>query len=81
MTATDLVDRLAAHRTLGAAPREELAWLVSHGSVRQMNAGDVLTAKGDDAGRIVRRCCRVASRFPSTAVPDRTRSWNGGKAT
>jgi signal transduction histidine kinase len=47
MTATDLVDRLAAHRTLGAAPREELVWLAAHGSVRQMNTGNVLTWKGD----------------------------------
>jgi hypothetical protein len=25
----DLVDQLAAHRTLGGAPRAELAWLAS----------------------------------------------------
>lgn len=41
-----LVDRLAAHRTVGAAPREELAWLASHGLLRQLHAGQVLTAKG-----------------------------------
>jgi len=46
MTATDLVDRLTQHKTLGAAPREELAWLASHGTLRQMNSGSVLTAKG-----------------------------------
>ncbi len=32
MTATDLVDRLANHRTVGAAPREELEWLAAHGA-------------------------------------------------
>ena len=31
MTATDLVDRLAGHKTVGAAPREELEWLAAHG--------------------------------------------------
>ena len=46
MADEDLVDRLAQHTTLGAAPREELAWLVSHGSFRQLNTGDVLTPKG-----------------------------------
>ena len=46
MKATDLVDRLAEHKTLGAETREELAWLASHGSLRQLDAGDVLTAKG-----------------------------------
>jgi len=45
MTATDLVDRLAAHRSLGAAPREELEWLTAHGSIRNLDAGQVLTAK------------------------------------
>ena len=46
MTATDLVDRLAAHKTLGAAPREELAWLASHGTLRQLDEGEVLTHEG-----------------------------------
>ena len=43
---TDLLDRLAAHKTLGAAPREELAWLASHGSLRHLDEGEVLSAKG-----------------------------------
>jgi signal transduction histidine kinase len=46
MASPELVEQLAAHRTLGAAPREELAWLASHGSLRHMDSGDVLTAKG-----------------------------------
>ena len=46
MTATDLVDRLAEHKTLGAAPREELAWLAAHGSLRHLDDGDVLIAAG-----------------------------------
>jgi signal transduction histidine kinase len=50
MTAADLVDRLAEHKTLGAAPREELAWLASHGFLRELRAGDVLTAKGAQVG-------------------------------
>ena len=46
MNATGLVDRLAGHKTVGAAPREELAWLVAHGSLRYLNEGEVLSAKG-----------------------------------
>jgi signal transduction histidine kinase len=46
MTPTDLIDRLAAHRTLGAAPRQELEWLAAHGSLRHLNEGDVLASKG-----------------------------------
>src|SRR5262249_5648591 len=45
MTTPDLVDRLVAHRTVGVVALKELAWLASHGSVRHMNAGDVLTSK------------------------------------
>jgi signal transduction histidine kinase len=33
----DLIDRLAEHKTLGAASRTELAWLVAHGSLRRLN--------------------------------------------
>jgi signal transduction histidine kinase len=43
---TALMDRLAEHKTVGAAPREELAWLVSHGSLRRLSEGEVLSAKG-----------------------------------
>jgi signal transduction histidine kinase len=46
MTALDHVDRLAAHQLLGTAPRDELVWLASHGSLRRLSSGEVLTAKG-----------------------------------
>ena len=45
MTEPDLVDRLAAHKTIGGAPREELAWLAAHGFLRHLNTGEVLTVK------------------------------------
>jgi signal transduction histidine kinase len=46
VTSTDLIDRLAAHKTLGKAPRAELEWLAAHGALRHLNEGEVLTAKG-----------------------------------
>ncbi len=46
MTAGDLIDRLAEHKTLGTAPREELTWLAAHGSLRKLSAGEVLSHKG-----------------------------------
>ncbi len=46
MTATDLVDRLAAHKTVAGAPRGELEWLAAHGSLRHLDEGEVLSAKG-----------------------------------
>jgi signal transduction histidine kinase len=46
MTTNELVDRLVEHKTLGTAPREELAWLAARGSLRRLAAGDVLSHKG-----------------------------------
>ncbi len=40
-----LIDRLAAHKTIGAAPRNELEWVAAHGRLRQMEPGEVLTAR------------------------------------
>ena len=42
----DLIDRLAEHKTLGTAPREELSWLAAHGTLRYLDAGEVLSHKG-----------------------------------
>ncbi|MEO8735959.1 MAG: hypothetical protein ABI380_05410, partial [Edaphobacter sp.] len=44
--AQDLIDRLAEHKTLHAAPRTELEWLVAHGSIRKLNIDEVLSVKG-----------------------------------
>ena len=47
MTRDDLVDRLAALPQLSALPREELEWLVDHGSYRLCEPGFVLGPKGE----------------------------------
>jgi signal transduction histidine kinase len=36
----DLLDRLASHRTLSGAPREELAWLIDHGALTRYEPGE-----------------------------------------
>jgi signal transduction histidine kinase len=46
LTSSNLINRLAEHKTLGSAPREELAWLAEHGSLRRLEAGEVLSHKG-----------------------------------
>ena len=43
---SDLLARLARHRTLGGAPREELAWLAAHGTFRTYGVGEVASRKG-----------------------------------
>jgi signal transduction histidine kinase len=43
MDDSDLVARLAQHRTVGAAPREELVWLAAHGELYRTKRGESLT--------------------------------------
>ena len=43
MDDVDLVTRLAQHRTVGAAPREELVWLAAHGDVYHTTRGESLS--------------------------------------
>ncbi|HVZ82821.1 MAG TPA: ATP-binding protein [Terracidiphilus sp.] len=42
----EMVDRLAEHKTLGAAPRAELEWLAAHGSIRTLQTDEILSEKG-----------------------------------
>lgn len=42
----DIVDRLAEHRTLGVAPRNELEWLATHGRIRYLDAGEYIAHTG-----------------------------------
>ena len=43
MDDSNLVARLAQHRTVGAAPREELVWLAAHGALYHTTRGESLT--------------------------------------
>jgi signal transduction histidine kinase len=43
----EIVARLAAHRALQEAPRAELEWLATHGSLRRFEAGGVMFHEGD----------------------------------
>ena len=82
MMATDFVDRLAAHRTLGEAPREELAWLAAHGSIRQLNAGDILTPKGGPmVGLFVVLSGRITISVDRGAGPQMIMEWREGDVT
>jgi signal transduction histidine kinase len=82
MKPTELIDRLAEHKTLGAAPREELAWLASHGTLRQLVAGEVLTAKGARVeGLFVVLSGRIDISVDRGAGPKKIMEWRGGDVT
>ena len=79
MPTANLVDRLAGHRTIGAAPREELSWLAAHGVLRQMQAGQVLTAKGTPpAGLFVVLSGSFAMSVDRGAGPRKIMEWREG---
>jgi signal transduction histidine kinase len=46
LTDSEIVERLAGHRTLGSVPREELAWLASRGTIHRFDAGTLVSSKG-----------------------------------
>jgi len=82
MEATDLVNRLAEHKTLGAAPREELAWLAAHGSLRHLGPGEVLTAKGTKVESLtVVLSGRISISVDHGAGPRKIMEWRAGDVT
>jgi signal transduction histidine kinase len=82
VTAQDLIDRLAEHKTLRGAPRTELEWLLEHGAVRKLATGEVLSAKGVqvDALYIV-LSGRLALFVDRGAGPTKVVEWRAGDVT
>ncbi len=79
MPATDLIDRLTEHKALGASPRAELEWLASHGSLRRLNEGDLLSAKGVPvSGLFVVLTGRIAIYLDRGAGRHKLIEWRGG---
>jgi signal transduction histidine kinase len=79
---TDLVDRLAALPSLRGIPREELAWLATHGQVEVREAGTVLAPKGKRIEHLwVILSGHVAVRVDRGAGPRRVMGWRTGEVS
>jgi signal transduction histidine kinase len=79
MTEIDLIERLREHKTLGTAPREELAWLAAHGTLRNLRACEVLTAKGLPVeGLYVLLSGHVTLCVDRGSGPQKVIEWRGG---
>ena len=77
-----LLERLQAHRTLGAVPRRELEWLVATGVVRTLEPGDVLSpASGPVSGFYTVLDGHLSIRVDSGAGPRIVMEWHGGDVT
>src|SRR5580698_6929202 len=82
MIPQDLIDRLAEHKTLGAVSRTELAWLVAHGTLRRLNAGEVLSVKGAQVEALyIILSGRLALFVDRGAGPTKIAEWSEGDVT
>ena len=80
VTAMMLLDRLAEHKMLGKAPREELAWLVAHGELRRLETGEVLSHKGMPvSGLYIILAGHVVLSVDRGSGPQKIIEWRGGE--
>lgn len=78
-TGQDLISRLAGHRTLSAAPRTELEWLIAHGAVRILNTGEALSVKGHQVEALyIVLLGRLAVFLDRGAGPNKFLEWHEG---
>ncbi len=79
MSAPEIVDVLAKHRTLGAAPREERAWLAAHGTVRVCETGEIMLRKGERVDNLfIVLAGRLVIHVDRGAGPHRVMEWREG---
>jgi signal transduction histidine kinase len=82
VAALDLIDRLAEHKTLAAAPREELVWLAEHGTLRHLAAGEVLSHKGVQVeGLYVVLTGHVSLSVDRGSGPQKIIEWRAGEVS
>ncbi|HSC28722.1 MAG TPA: ATP-binding protein [Vicinamibacterales bacterium] len=79
MTEQQLVDRLAAHRTLGAAPRDQLEWIVRHGELHRFAADQIVVAANHPLQYMwIILSGRMSIRVDRGAGPRKVMEWGAG---
>jgi signal transduction histidine kinase len=82
LTDTSLLESLAAHRTIGGIPREQLEWLAKVGHLRTLEAGYVLTAPGNaPGGMFIVLDGHLSIRVNRGAGSHIVMEWHGGDVT
>ena len=77
-----LVDRLAAHRTLGSAPRSELEWLAAHGRLESHPPGAVLSTPSTPlVGMFIILAGRISIHLLRGNVRHKVAEWQAGDVT
>ncbi len=79
MTEADLIERLAAHRTVGSAPREQLEWLAAHGTLQHYAAGEVVARTGEPIRALyIVLQGQLSIRVDRGGGPRKVMEWNSG---
>ena len=83
VTLDQLIDRLASHKTIGSAPREELAWLARHGRMKRYEQGGVMVPQSDVVREMVILFTGHAVIYVERAGTGRRKGleWFGGDVT
>jgi len=84
MAVADVVEQLAAHKTLGSAPRRELEWLVAHGTIRHLEKDEVLTRANvafSVEGLYILLSGRIAIFVDRGSGTNKVMEWLGGDVT
>jgi signal transduction histidine kinase len=81
-TEEELVELLAAHRTLGSAPREQLEWVARHGELISYPAGHTIMRAGEPVSHLwVVLAGRYSIRVHRGTGWRRVMEWRGGDVT
>lgn len=84
MAVADLVEQLAAHKTVGSAPRRELEWLAAHGTMRHLEKDEVLTRANSNIsveGLFVLLSGRIAIYVDRGSGTNKVMEWKAGDVT
>jgi signal transduction histidine kinase len=82
LTTPSLLQRLSAHRTIGAVPEGEIAWVAAHGVLRQLDSGIVLTSKdGQVEGLHIVLAGHLTIHVDRGAGRRKIMEWHGGDVT
>lgn len=77
-----ILERLTNHRSLSAAPKREIEWVANHGTLRRLEAGDVLTSKqGPVAGLYIVLNGHLTIHADSGSGRRMVMEWRGGDIT
>jgi signal transduction histidine kinase len=75
----NLVDRLAAHGPLSAAPRQQLAWIAAHARVRRFSRGELAFPEGQAIdGMWIVLSGRLSIRVHRGGGPRKVMEWRAG---